>query len=467
MTRCRKRSGRFASPSGWQDFPVASLLAAFPSLFLLSAFAVPTTEAAAVEVPAPPNILFIGVDDLRPELAAYGATHIESPNIDRIAARGVVFESAYAQWSVCMQSRASMLSGLRPDSFRGQASRFRNLVPEVVTLPQHFKNHGYFSRSFGKVFYGAWKTAYHRNLFDDPPSWSRSRWTPGPQAYFTTLGMAIAREVFATASPESLFLGGAKRDPQNPEQLKGFFVRGLATEAPEVADNVLGDGQIADAVIDQLRELRAQEEATPFFLAVGFMKPHLPFVAPKKYWDIYDPAEIPPVVFAKRPEGSPSFAVTSAAGELKQYFEKTSGGISPERASHLRHGYAACVSYIDAQIGRLLDALETFGFAANTIVVLWSDHDFKLGDLGGWGKQTNFELDTRVPLIVSVPGVTSGGRSIALVELVDLHPTLSELAGLPVHSAVEGESFAVNVRDPGAAGHEKREYRGGARTLYL
>ncbi len=196
----------------------------------------------------PPNILFIGVDDLRPELASYGATYIKSPNIDRIAAEGVLFDRAYAQQAVCMQSRASMLSGLRPDTFSDNAF-FRKFVPDVVTLPQHFKNHGYFTQSFGKIFHGEWKTAYVREAFQDPVSWSEERWTPGPQYYFSPHGMTVAREVFATASPEYVFLRGATRDPHNPDQWKDFFVRGLATEAPDVPDNIPGDGQIADAAI--------------------------------------------------------------------------------------------------------------------------------------------------------------------------------------------------------------------------
>ena len=346
-----------------------------------------------------------------------------------------------------------MLSGLRPDTFSDNAF-FRKYVPHVVTLPQHFKNHGYFTQSFGKIFHGEWKTAYVREAFQDPVSWSEERWTPGPQYYFSPHGMAVAREVFATASPEYVFLRGATRDPHNPDQWKDFFVRGLATEAPDVPDNIPGDGQIADAAIARLRELSARRESMPFFLAVGFMKPHLPFVAPKKYWDMYNPADIPPVAYSDRPQGAPEFAVVSGANELNQYFEKTTGLVSPERTRHLRHGYAACVSYVDAQIGRLLDELDTLGIRDNTIVVLWSDHGFKLGDFGAWGKDTNFELDTRVPLIISAPGLSRGERSEAVVELVDLYPTLSELAGLPLHPGAEGESFAVNMRNPGVAGQD-------------
>ncbi|MHC4996052.1 MAG: sulfatase-like hydrolase/transferase, partial [Planctomycetota bacterium] len=209
-----------------------------------------------------------------------------------------------------------------------------------------------------------------------------------------------------------------------------------------------------EAALTKLRQLVENEDGPPFFLAVGFQKPHLPFVAPKKYWDLYDPEKIPPVAVPERPEGAPDFAVVTGAAEVNQYLEKTRGRIPPERTRHLRHGYAACVSYVDTQIGLLLDALDDLNIRNNTIVVLWSDHGYKLGDFGSWAKHTNFELDTRVPLIVSVPGYPRSERSHALVELVDLYPTLCELAGLPIHPGAEGESFSGSVRNPAAPGQD-------------
>ena len=397
------------------------------------------------------NVLFIGVDDLRPELACYGSDYIHSPNIDRLAAEGVLFEHAYCQWAVCMPSRASLLSGLRPDAFQGKANRFRQIVPNVVTMPQHFKNHGYFAQSFGKIYHGSWETAYVGNSFQDPASWSVPRWASSPQYYFSKEGMKSAREIFAAAAPKFIFLGDAVRDRNNPNQWKEFFVRGLATEAPDVADNVPADGKIADAALARMREVVGRKDQPPFFLAVGFQKPHLPFVAPRRYWDKYDAKTIPPVETLAPPIGAPEFAL-GRLGELRTYCDMPKTDLSAAQVRRLRHGYAACVSYVDAQIGRLLDELEALRIRENTIVVLWSDHGYKLGDFGAWCKHTNFELDTRVPLIISAPKQARGGRSEALVELVDLHPTLSELAGLPIHEGADGVSFANLVRDPSAEG---------------
>jgi iduronate 2-sulfatase len=400
----------------------------------------------------PLNILFIGIDDLRPELYCYGAKHIHSPHIDRLAKEGVLFEKAYCQWAVCMPSRASLLSGLRPDSFKGKANAFRKMVPDVVTLPQHFKNHGYFTQSFGKIYHGAWKTAYVGDSFQDPISWSEERWASSPQYYFSPEGVSIARDVFANSNDQ--FLRKIQRDPNNNEQWKDHFVRGLPFERPDVPDDVPADGLITNAALERLRKLQKNSDSPPFFLAVGFCKPHLPFVAPKKYWDLYDPEKLPPVKITEPPKGAPEFAIQVGAAEVNQYVRENRGPASPEETKQLRHGYAACVSYIDAQVGRLLDELDSNGIRDKTIVVLWSDHGYKLGDFGSWAKHTNFEIDTRVPLIISAPGLAKNSKCDSVVELVDLHPTLSELAGLPVHAGVEGESFAENVANPSTPGQK-------------
>ncbi len=225
------------------------------------------------------NVLFIAVDDLRPELGCYGADHIKSPNIDRLAAEGILFNRAYCQRAICMPSRTSALTGLRPDSFDGLGAQFRRTIPDVITLPQHFKNNGYFTQSFGKIYHGSWEKAYDGNRFQDPVSWSVPRWTGSPQYYFSEQGIRIARKVFATS--KSKRLAGIKKDTDNPDQWKDYFVQGPSIEAPDVADDVLGDGEMTAAAIGRIRKLK--KEGLPFFLGVGFMKPHLPFIAPKQY----------------------------------------------------------------------------------------------------------------------------------------------------------------------------------------
>lgn len=423
-----------------------SRIVAISLIFLC--LAIGSLQASAVG--SKPNVLFIGVDDLRPELGCYGETYIHSPNIDRLAAEGILFNRAYCQWAVCMPSRASLLTGLRPDTFNGKAEGFRDVVPDVVTLPQHFKNNGYFTQSFGKIFHGTWETAYVGNRFQDPISWSVPRVTCSPQYYFTEEGIQAAREVFATS--DDPWSKDVVRDPNDPDQWKDYFVRAWASEAPDVDDEVPGDGVITSAAIDRMRELVSQKDEVPFFLAVGFMKPHLPFIAPKRYWDLYKPEDIPAISQPEPPVGVPDIALNQW-GELRAYSDMPkSGPLTPEQTRHLRHGYAACVSYVDAQVGLLLNELDRLEIRDNTIVVLWSDHGFKLGDLGMWCKHTNFELDTRVPLIVSAPGLSTGAKSEALFELVDLYPTLSDLAGLPKPSGAEGVSFAPIVKDPAVRG---------------
>ncbi|MFH1918875.1 MAG: sulfatase [Planctomycetota bacterium] len=387
------------------------------------------------------NVLFIAVDDLRPELGCYGRAHVKSPNIDKLAERGMVFTRAYCQQAVCGQSRASLLTGLRPDTIKGSGMgvHFRKFVPDVVTLPQNFKLHGYRSEAMGKIFHGAFENAYVGARMDDPPSWSVPTWRAGPRYYYTPEGVAIARKV----APKQV-----KVPLTDPDDWTEHFVRGLATEAPEIADHVTYDGQVADHAVETLH--RVQNE--PFFLAVGFLKPHLPFIAPKKYWDLYDPAEIELAENPFPPKDVPPLAMTNF-GELRYYYDiPKNGPVSDEQARRLIHGYYACVSYVDALIGRVLDELDRLGLKERTIVVLWGDHGWHLGDHGLWCKHTNFENATRVPLVVSTPGMKAAGKETdALVEFVDLYPTLGELASLPVPDSLEGTSFTPLLDDPGLA----------------
>ncbi|MCP4855674.1 MAG: sulfatase [Fuerstiella sp.] len=383
-----------------------------------------------------PNILFIAADDLRPQLGCYGYTQMITPHLDALARRGLVFERAYCQAATCRASRLSLLTGMRPDSTRIHTNggpHFRSRMPDLVTLPQMFRNSGYRSLSLGKIFHGAFKV---RSKWNDPTSWSESEWWPGPRYYYSPEGIASARRTFA------------RTNPPNVDDWVNQFVLGQAWEAPDIEDNVLYDGQVADKAIETLR--RIHEE--PFFLAVGFLKPHLPFVAPKKYWDLYPADQVSAADNQYAPIGSPPYAMTSW-GHPRSYTDIPKKGPIPEQLVHkLTRGYAACASYVDAQVGRVLAELDQLGLRDNTIVVFWGDHGFHLGENGVWGKTTNFELATRVPLIISGPDINAAGQSTkALVELVDLYPTLCELAGLNRPGHLEGRSLAPLLDTPNQA----------------
>ncbi|MCH7225424.1 sulfatase [Haloferula sp. A504] len=396
---------------------------------------------AAPASAARPNVLFIAVDDLRPQLGCYGESWIQSPNLDRLAQSGLRFDRAYCQQAICMSSRASLLSGYRPDHGRiyNNGPLFEH-VPDALTLNQHFLNHGYETVSLGKI--------YHHGG-DKKQGWSRPAWQPeGDWSGRGYLAEASRREV-------------ARYEKQNPGAKRQGM--GPAFEAPEVDDEAYADGKIATRAIGELRRLAkgGDDGGTPFFLAVGFMKPHLPFNAPRRYWDLYDPRKIPLAPQRSTPKGAPKPARTGW-GELRGYQGMPRSGAMPaDSERELIHGYAACVSYVDAMIGRVLDELEKLGLEDDTIVVLWGDHGFKLGDLGMWCKHTNFERDTRVPLIVRAPGMKARGKSTpALTELVDLYPTLCELAGLELPGHLEGTSFAPLLDDP------SREWKSAAFSQY-
>ena len=389
-----------------------------------------------------PNVLFIAIDDLRVELGCYGADHIVSPNIDKLAATGVRFDRAYCQQAICGPSRASVMTGLRPDSIQvhGNHTHFRKIAPDIITLPQHFKNNGYRSQSMGKIYHGVFPPGSSitvADTFGDEPSWSVPTFRPGPRYYYTEEGIAAAKETF-----EKVYKGKGDWTKK--------LVFGPATEAPDVDDSVLYDGQVADRAVRTLKEL-GEKRDQPFFLAVGFIKPHSPYIAPKKYWDLYDPDEIALAPEQTFPEGAPRLA-GHGSGELRRYTDQQKQGAIPEADQRkVRHAYYACISYIDAQVGKVLDELEQQELADDTIVVLWSDHGYHLGEKGLWGKTTNYELDARVPLIVRAPGKAGNGQaSGALVELVDLYPSLADLAGLPVDASLEGRSFAPLLEEPDA-----------------
>lgn len=376
------------------------------------------------------NVLFIAVDDLRPELGCYGKP-AKSPNIDRLAGEGMLFERAYVQVALCMPSRVSMLTGRRPDTTGvvDFSVRFRSVLPDVVTLPQHFKKNGYHAAACGKIFHN-----------DDPTSWSEPLFKSQRREddYHTEFGRNVLKWIKEDHRRLTYVwdLGDGITKTKRPG--------GLPWEAPDIPDNAVRDGQIADAAIDKLGRLKDQ----PFFLAVGFHKPHLPFIAPKKYFDLYDRAAIEPAPNPFPPKDAPKYA-TYNWNDLRHYYGIPDvGPVSVEQARDLKHAYYACVSFMDAQVGRVLAEVDRLGLREKTVVVLWGDHGWQLGEHGMWDKHSNFETSTRIPLIVRAPGFQAG-RTKALVESVDLYPTLCELVGLPLDDGLEGHSFVPLLVSPG------------------
>lgn len=376
---------------------------------------VPLLCGAPGAVAAPgekPNVLFIAIDDLRVSLGAYGDPLAKSPNIDRLAREARVFNRAYTMAAVCGPSRAALLTGRLPDHNRVWHNRnlFRETNPDTVTLPQLFKNHGYTAYGLGKTYSGDERE-------EDPQSWT---------------------------VPATLRAEGWRNYAQPRNQGEG---KQAPYEQADVPDEGYTDGKLANLAIETLRKLK--QESRPFFLGVGFFKPHLPFNAPKKYWDLYQPADFD---LPDEPYG-----VTGAPKQAYHTHRELGGykgmpkdeRVSVDELRNLRHGYYACIAYVDAQVGKVLDELRRLGLDRNTIVMLWGDHGYGLGDAGRWCKGTNFELDARVPLMIRTPGLAQPGRAtMALVELVDLYPTLAELAGLPAPAYLSGRSLVPVLNDP-------------------
>ncbi|MBN2217265.1 MAG: sulfatase-like hydrolase/transferase [Pirellulales bacterium] len=402
---------------------------------LLAANTVPAAEA--IETRPALNVLFIAVDDLRPRLECYGESGAQSPNIDRLASEGVVFRNAFCQFAACNPSRSSLMTSRRPDTTTvfDNRRRFRSALPDVVTLPQQFKRLGYFTCSLGKVIHGTYRAD---KAHEDPLSWSVPEWRPDYVGYATPEGLAVLRRRFP-----SQFGDRARYSAAETMAHRGY--PGLAWESPDVPDDALFDGRLANKAIEVLREVKDR----PFFLAVGFIKPHAPYVAPKKYFDLHnlDAIELPANDRLPR-DGTPLAHADSA--EVRGYEGVPARGpISLKTQRELVRAYNACVSYVDAQIGRILDELARLGLRENTVVVLWGDHGYHLGHNGLWGKNTNFDSAARVPLIVSAPGLKAAGKtSDALVELVDLYPTLCDVCGVPLPEGLEGTSFRPLLDTP-------------------
>lgn len=397
------------------------------------------TKKDQAKVGKKPNVLFIAFDDLRPELGCYGSELAITPNIDMLASQSLVFNRAYCQQAVCGPSRASLLTGTRPDTngITHNYVKTRELNPDIVTLPQFFGKNGYTTVHTGKIF-------HHGDL--DPQSWNRQ-----PSVHRLDPSIKPGTKGFALQANKNEQKETFRKMTEKYGEVARFgLAMGPAYECADVEDNVYIDGYNTDLAIATLNEL-VEEGDKPFFLGLGFNKPHLNLIAPKKYWDLYDRESIPLAKHLEGPENGaavglhPSFELRVRSGIPKE------GEIDVELSRTLRHAYLACVSYVDAQMGRIIEALDTSGVRDNTIIILWSDHGYHLGDMGLWCKATDYELATRVPMMVWTPDMPSGskGKHIdSLVELVDMYPTLCELSGFEVPNHLEGTSFAPLIADP-------------------
>ena len=384
------------------------------------------------------NVLFIAVDDLRPELGCYGADYMHTPNIDKLASEGRIFRNHFVHDAACGPSRSTLLSGIRTtnwDIFKN--IRESNSKPDsIFSLPQLFKENGYTTVGIGKISHqpgGVMDSL--QTIHEVPFSWDTTYapvgiWKDPWQAFFSYEG-GIARTSYYNR-------------PTN-RTLSPF-------EAADVSDNGYADGLNAEEAIKQLHKLKD----STFFLAVGFYKPHLPFNAPKKYWDLYDPEKIPIADYREMPENVNSdICLHSNRNSYEPRGTYTWPGdtlwwqVTPKREQMLKHGYCATVSYVDAQIGKVLNELKNLGLDKNTIVVLWGDHGWHLGDYGIWGKHTNFDIALNSPLIIKQPQMNQPGVfADGIVETVDLFPTLADLCQIRPPENLEGMSLRPAIENP-------------------
>ncbi|MFC0534635.1 sulfatase [Pelagicoccus mobilis] len=390
-----------------------------------------------------PNVLFIAIDDLRADLGCYGSDIAITPNIDALASQGLRFDNAYCQQAICGPSRASILTGARPDTIgiTHNYVKIRDLNPDILTLPEHFGNNGYDTVYAGKIY-------HHGDMLED--TWNRqpSRHKLDDKKVSELKGFALKENRDVTAkSKKEMF------EKYGPVSRFGLAM-GPPYEAADVPDNRYIDGYHTDLAIATLEDLVAEQKgsnAKPFFLALGMNKPHLNWIAPKKYWDLYERDKIPMATHTEAPKDGPAMGLHASFELRVRHYIPKEGDFDPELARTLKHSYLACTSYVDAQIGRMIDALDESGVRDNTVIILWSDHGFHLGDMGVWGKATNYELATRVPFIIWTPSMSEaaqGASTDALVELVDMYPTLCDLAGIEKPEHLEGYSLTPLLQNP-------------------
>lgn len=387
-----------------------------------------------------PNILFIAVDDLRPELGCYGSDIAVTPNFDALAADGLLFNRAYCQQAICSPSRASLMTGARPETINiiENYTYFRDINPDIVTLPQHFIANGYETAYAGKI--------YHGKFTDEEKSWSRKP------------------AVDKVAYPKPKLPGGYNLKEnveifrKNQAAIKakygnnGHYAlgRGPAYENADVSDQSYMDGWNTELAIATMKDM-VEKDDKPFFLGLGFKLPHLDWTAPKKYWDMYDPADIKITDMDAPPKEGAAMGLHASFELRVRHGIPKSGPIEGELAVTLKHAYLASVSYVDALLGKMISALDEAGIRENTIIIVWGDHGWHLGDMGVWGKATNYEIAARVPLMIWTPDMADqhrGKQTNALVELVDMYPTLCELAGIDLPEHLEGQSFVPVIENP-------------------
>lgn len=392
------------------------------SFLLCGVNALALTPAVASAKPAEnkkadnrPNVLLIAVDDMKPWIGPYGDPIAKTPSMDRLASQGTTFSNAYCQVALSGPTRSSLMTGLNPDhtGVWWLMGSFRKNNPDIVTMPQALKENGYETVGVGKVYHPLRDKA----VKDDPLSWS----LPYVKSPGATYALANGR---------------------------------VATECADVPDNGYVDGIIAEEAVKTLHKLKENDK--PFFLGVGFKKPHLPFCAPKKYWDMYERDQMPLAKFQDMASNDVEYAYHNSL-EVKGYsdippFESyiDTKHLDEDTQRRLIHAYYACISYTDAQVGKVLDALEKEGLADNTIVILYGDHGYHLGDHGLWNKMTNFENATHVPLIVSAPGMKKGVKSESMVEFLDVFPTVCELTKTPQPQKLDGKSLVPALKNPKA-----------------
>ncbi|MBB6461950.1 sulfatase [Flammeovirga kamogawensis] len=410
-------------------------------LFLLSLVIFSCSKVAKKTAPErKPNILFISIDDLRPEFGCYDSKLAVTPNIDKLSSEGIQFNRAYCQQAICSPSRASLMTGARPETINviENYTYFRDENPDIITLPQHFKENGYETMYCGKVYHGKYR--------DQEKSWSRN-----PNKQLLGYKMNLIGGYVDPDNQEIYKKNKAEMKAKYGAKAKYGLGLGPAFECVDVPDNTYLDGMNTDLAIANMKQMLEENPDKPFFLGLGFISPHLNFIAPKKYWDLYDRKDIHLSQQDKAPlDGATvglhaSFELRTRANIPKQ------GDIPKELATDLLHSYLATASYVDAQVGKMIKALEEQGILDNTVIMLWSDHGYHLGEMGIWGKATNYEIATRVPLIIKAPGQSQksiGVKSDALVELVDMYPTLCDLAGLSLPEHLEGQSLVPLMENP-------------------